>query len=729
MQRVKARSGVGYLGRGFVGSRNLSTYPTRAWDCRTWDRRAWAYRSLPVVIALLGLFGMPTLSPYVGTGTDPSWSIAMNMAAARHLVFGRQVLFTFGPLGFLASPGLSVPRLGIVSMVFRFFLSMVFGWLVARPLLRSLPVLVVAPATWFLQWSIVGASSGGAETVLIPILLLLLGLGDALVSRRDPLGRLGLLAGGVVISTTMLTKFDSGLLSALIVSLFLVAEAVSHRRQLRQVACSFGWLLAGFVVSLVGWWIVLQQPLSALVRWLSLSRFVFRGYESAMVADATRRYGWVHSLIFVLITLGILIGCAFVSDSRRKGVMQCVLISVGFVVFAKQSFTRYDNGHLQRLYTASAVALVAAVGILQAHRYDPIHPSEEDSASGDGLASVSDLPSGDISCVENGLATRTPGSVAIGRRGYDWRASGLLPLLILGIALYSSWIGAALINPPRPDLWSWRSVARLAASSSQREAVVTRQRTLLPPQLEMSPEIRAALSGGVHVEPTETSVAWIFPEVNWTPLPIFQSYSAYTPELDHLNAEAMQRRSGPDTVLYSGGLRVDFRMARFESPETQVAFVCNFRQRLYSERWQVFARRSDGSGCSAATQFATVKAQLRQEVQLPDFPDDSLVVATFNGLSPTPLERLRSVVFRAPKYWFVLADPDPGEPAHRFVANNAMQPHIVSLPKCLRKAWSGYDTRTFQRFFVRDSEWPSPHKSVGREVQITLRAYRFRCPS
>ncbi|AEE13958.1 hypothetical protein Thena_0311 [Thermodesulfobium narugense DSM 14796] len=40
-----------------------------------------------------------------GSGLDPSWQFAMNYAFEHRLIFGKDIIFTYGPLGFLATPG------------------------------------------------------------------------------------------------------------------------------------------------------------------------------------------------------------------------------------------------------------------------------------------------------------------------------------------------------------------------------------------------------------------------------------------------------------------------------------------------------------------------------------------------------------------------------------------------------------------------------------------------
>src|SRR5437868_9859385 len=51
-------------------------------------------------------------------GLDGSWKIGLHLAAVHGLVFGREVIFTYGPLGFLTQP-LAVDTLtGALSIAF-----------------------------------------------------------------------------------------------------------------------------------------------------------------------------------------------------------------------------------------------------------------------------------------------------------------------------------------------------------------------------------------------------------------------------------------------------------------------------------------------------------------------------------------------------------------------------------------------------------------------------------
>ena len=58
-------------------------------------------------LLILIAFVMVTFPPcfgVMGTGLDASWVIGLNEASSRHMVYGRDIVFTYGPLGFMLIP-------------------------------------------------------------------------------------------------------------------------------------------------------------------------------------------------------------------------------------------------------------------------------------------------------------------------------------------------------------------------------------------------------------------------------------------------------------------------------------------------------------------------------------------------------------------------------------------------------------------------------------------------
>ena len=69
-----------------------------------------------------------------GTGLDPSWELSINLALKHHLVWGKDIIFTYGPLGYLST---FVPVYAssffigayalFVSIMAAFFLHYIYG--------------------------------------------------------------------------------------------------------------------------------------------------------------------------------------------------------------------------------------------------------------------------------------------------------------------------------------------------------------------------------------------------------------------------------------------------------------------------------------------------------------------------------------------------------------------------------------------------------------------------
>ena len=78
----------------------------------------------------------------------------------------------------------------------------------------------------------------------------------------------------------------------------------------------------------------------------------------------------------------------------------------------------------------------------------------------------------------------------------------------------------------------------------ERAAESTRNR--LRDWYELDPATLAAIgSETVHVDPVMASAAYAYPDLNWKPLPIFQSYTAYTSALDGLDADLLRSDAAP----------------------------------------------------------------------------------------------------------------------------------------------------------------------------------------
>ena len=165
---------------------------------------------------------------------------------------------------------------------------------------------------------------------------------------------------------------------------------------------------------------------------------------------------------------------------------------------------------------------------------------------------------------------------------------------------------------------------------------------------------------------------------------MFQSYTAYTPYLDHLNADALSDPAGPELILRHttdtesgerGTVRgLDGRYAPYDAPAATQAMLCNFRAVRTTPRYQLLERVPDR--CGEPRELGSVDASYGQAVEVPEARPGEMVFARVSGLDPAGIERLGTLLYRAaPRY--VVFDRDRG---YRLVAANAGDGLIMTAP-------------------------------------------------
>jgi hypothetical protein len=158
--------------------------------------------------------------------------------------------------------------------------------------------------------------------------------------------------------------------------------------------------------------------------------------------------------------------------------------------------------------------------------------------------------------------------------------------------------------------------------------------------------VRAVGDRTVHVEPIDTGLVWAH-KLRWRPLPVFQSYSAYTKDLDERNAAEARAPGGPEVILREATVTFDNRNPAFESPAATRAILCHFRApRGPLGRWILLERSAPR--CGPERPLATVDAKLGVPATVPPAPDaSSAVFVRIDGIEVKGLEKVRTFVHRA----------------------------------------------------------------------------------
>ena len=158
---------------------------------------------------------------------------------------------------------------------------------------------------------------------------------------------------------------------------------------------------------------------------------------------------------------------------------------------------------------------------------------------------------------------------------------------------------------------------------------------------------------------------------------MFQTFSAYTRDLDERNAAAVRSPDGPRQILREVGINtIDSRNAAWESPEAQREMLCNFEAPIAAGRWILLERTEPR--CGEPRPLKTVTAQLGVPAPIPPAPDASSVVfVRIDGIAVSGLEKLRTAIYRALPRTAVFEDGR----AFRLIPGTAQDGLLLRVPR------------------------------------------------
>ncbi len=294
-----------------------------------------------------------------------------------------------------------------------------------------------------------------------------------------------------------MTKFTGLLMAAGIVLIIAADDVLRHRR--------FPWVVAVFGFSVLFFWLAAGQRLGSFGPFLCNSWRITGGYTEAMMCGGETELRDAGFFWLAAAAACAPAGLAAFLKYRRFGALP--LIGFGFVLFLafKHGFVRHDQ------HESEAVLVVLLIGLM-------------------------------------GLAAAWP--VLQGRSGRVALMGWLLGIIILAYASLS--FGRCV---PGKGLF-----ARFVETLAPRVVLAPAKLFYNASDLKTAYENRLAeirdeyplpeLNGGVDVYPWDQAVIFAH-GLRYTPRPVFQSYSAYTPALAEMNAAHLRSRRAADNLLFT----------------------------------------------------------------------------------------------------------------------------------------------------------------------------------
>jgi hypothetical protein len=541
-------------------------------------------RGLGVLLVLaLAVFTWPVGSVTPVAGLDNSWAVGLSLALARGLVFGRQIVFTFGPLGPVTAPRAVTGGILLLGLLGAAAMQLALVAVVLRQLRRRLAWPIAALITLFGVSVAITAGVPALDEIAFGIVAIAL---TQPPERAKRTARMLALLGGGLAGLALLVKLNDGIGALAIVTVGLLG-CVDRRRNLAIGALSL-------VLTLALAWLALGQPLAALPDYFSTGVSIVRGYVDAMGYNMLGANGEWEVLAVIL--FGIILSAGAWSSLRdaplrRRAALAGSVVLVHYFV-AREMFVRYEAGH------AAAIALLVTVPLLIPWRRGQLTSG---LALATGLAAVS-------------LAV-------FGLNG-----------LTLGTVFDPGGRESALVTELNTVVSPQSSIALAAAGIRAVEGV--------------SPVIVSELNNHcVDTEPWEVSAIFAYPRWRWCPAGVMQSYAAYTTQLDNLDAAGYaDPRTGPDRVLRQA-VAIDGRRPTWESPAAMLSLLCHFKEIQAAAQWQSLARIPNR--CGKPRLLGTLHSAGANAIQIPPAPAGMVLVAQVHGLQLHGRERLETLFARA----------------------------------------------------------------------------------
>lgn len=566
---------------------------------------------VPLAIMLVCWRALP-LKPMPGQG--PSWQAALHMALHDGITFGNHLIFTYGPLGFLSVPTLWYSDTGIIAVLYTVLLC--FGLALAlfagaRRTYGTLGGAIVALVVMGVSEAEITNRDSGIETV--PFVVFGVWMIDRVSGSRE---RLALMAvGGATAGLELLNKVSIGIE---ITAMALVVALAARGRRRDHVIVT----LAALIVGLLAAWSAAGQDWGALPAYARNAAQVISGYAPAMGFEASG-LGWQYIAGLLAFACGLAGALKMTADDpttrRRWGIVAL------WVVFC---FFEYKEAFIQHDHTHGAIYFIALMG----------------------------------------------GFLALRWKRTDWVIGLSLTGTLCVFAVAAQGRPILKVDDPAANVSSAISQLGQVSSPSKRASIMARGRRAIEAAYPIDQSTLGLLRGHtVHVAPNQTAVAWAY-RLKWSPLPMFQSLTAYTTGLDQTDAAFLNSAHAPQRILRNREPELTGRIEAFDEGLTTRTILCRYQELRTTEAWQVLALGPNR--CGATVPLGTVHAGWNQQVPIPAPPNEhSFVFVRIGGVAVGGLERLVALLYK-PAERMVLLDGI----SHRLIAETAADGLILRAP-------------------------------------------------
>jgi glycosyltransferase involved in cell wall biosynthesis len=636
--------------------RLLGRGPERDRETRRWTIAERVARGL--LLAWLLLHCVPWAPAILLRGIESSWRWTLHHAAANHLVFGRDIAFTFGPLGFLYD-GYFAPTYPYVILCWSLMTVAFWAGVVRIVRLNVARRRLDLRVLWYLLTLLAVAVSTtptinelGRDGWFIGLLLLLLlnavtddndrddGTRDRgarpvrhVLRVRRASATLVLLAVATAVVTLM--KFSLFIAAFGVIGLITFFDLTRRRVPL---------VLLIVLACQLAIWLLARQPLSAVPAYLQTSWEITTGYGDAM--SLSTREELLDVAPFVVCVGALLLSAMMIprpgGSLERKLLLITGLAWLLFLAF-KAGYVRHDTHELHAACALVLTYTLAWVIVWPSPR--PKEVDDEDPEPADPRRRRRRI------VFTTGAAVMVTSAVVTFER---YASPGLPEELLATIASTPrrvAQMAQAIVGRPES--------ARILASTLQ--SVRARAATLPAPR------------GSADIY-TYDSALLLVSGARFNPRPVFQSYSAYTPHLAEMNAAHLRGDDAPDSVLFSL-YAIDRRWTTLEDGPSYLELLSRYDPGQYAGTYWLMTRRPTPRPLRLEP-FDPIIGTTGDTIQLPD-PEGTPLYAQLD-VKPTLAHKAASLLYKSRPLYVTVKLADGRVISRRLVPGMARAGFILS---------------------------------------------------
>lgn len=632
---------------------------TKSWWRRPAAERCW----MAAAIVLVSVSCLHFPDGVFNKSLDPSWSGVLVYVHEKGMQFGSDIVFTYGPLGFLSISSF-LPQVAGARIVFEILVGVwiatglcLLAWRIALPwrlMMLAYFVFVSLPLHW------------GGDALVIDVGIFCWGMLCLLESGpRLPVYCAALALLIVVGALVKFTFLVSGLFTIVLVA----CDLLMRGKRVLTVGVT-----VGIVTAFLSGWLFLGQHLSGIGAFLSSSYAMAEGYNTAM-SSAFGDIGLVLGMVAATLTAAT-IRCVLIPVAPQRKILLLVWVVGLLYLNWKHICIRADYYHMVLLFSFMPMI---AVG-------------------------MEALP-------------------VVRRQAALWSSPATLLCLFVSVAIINGQLDEKYFPFNCIKQACKKMTGSLGVVISPERYIRERTDTYRAEEkAEQLPNICKAV-GDATVDIFGYSQSYaILNKLRYNPRPVFQSYMAYSRRVMGFNEQYYLSEKGPQFVLFDLAA-IDGRFPVVEDAYVLRDLVINYRPVLNDDHFLLLRRTKTTQPELILFKEGTVAAG--ESIDLKGLRQTNLWLEM--DLRPSLLGRLRQLLYKPPIVRLAVQRGSDGLPGHAFSVPAAMMSAgFLANPVVLNKddVKHLYDASKILHADAYSIEIP-PDDSKYWQPQIHFRLYRI----